>query len=516
MNPSLTTPAPVPARGSARRRRPPAWISWLLIGSALSGLHYALPVLGASDVSQAVVYCLVSAGGGIAIAIGIRLWRPQAASAWWLFAASQAMFTGGDISYYTLTVLGEEADYSLLPNILYLLQYPLLGLALMVFSRRRTAGRDIPAVIDAAIITVSATLLYWMFLIGPMVSAADMLPMERLATVVFPVMDLLVLTVALRLMFGGGSRGCSYYLLLGFLWLVLLADSFYGMQTLISDYIPGSWVDMIWLAGYISLGAAGLHPSMARLGERPHEHRPVDATGYRLALLASATLVAPMVLVVQYFQRGDLNLLVVACASAILFLLVVARMAGLLAAQRRLASTDVVTGLSTRRSLQERMARESSRAGRRGTALGLLLVDVDHFKRVNDTYGHPAGDEVLAETARRIRASCRAQDLPARFGGEEFAVLVPQSTPEGLVRLAERIRAAVAAEPVTVDGSVHVSVTVSVGGAAMPPHARTVEDLVQTADGALYAAKHSGRNRVLIGQVTGGTGAADRRFHPAA
>ncbi|MBG0833014.1 GGDEF domain-containing protein [Planomonospora sp. ID67723] len=515
MNRSPTTATSARVPEPPRSRGLPAWICWLALGTALVGLHYALPLLGASETWQGMVYCLVSGGSAVAMAVGIRSRKPRAASAWWLMTASQVMFTAGDVSYYVVTALGDDADYSPLPNTLYLLQYPLMVLALMVLIRSRTPGRNLPAVIDAAIITVGAALLYWMFLIGPMVTASDMSVMERLATVAFPVMDLLVLTVALRLMFGGGSRGGSYHLLIGFLCLVLLTDTVYGLQTLVGDYVSGTWLDLGWLTGYLLLGATGLHPSMARLGDR-QEQQPVNATGYRLALLASATLMVPVVLIVQFLQHGDFNLLMVASASTALFLLVLARMSGLLAAQRRLAMTDVLTGLHTRRSLQERMAREASRPGRRSTALGLLLVDVDHFKRVNDTYGHPAGDEVLTETARRILAACRTEDLAARFGGEEFAVLVPRATAEGLALLAERIRAAVADEPVTVGGAVRISVTVSVGGAVVPLHAATADELVQVADGALYKAKHSGRNLALIGPVAGGCDPADRRFRPAA
>ncbi|MFC4062133.1 diguanylate cyclase [Planomonospora corallina] len=480
------------------RRRPPLWAGWLLLGAALIGLHYALPALGAPGGWQAAVYCLISGGSAVAVGAGVRVHRPPSALPWWLVAASQVMFTVADASYYVITALRGDTAYPALSNVLYLLQYPILGLALVLFIRRRTPGGDGPAMIDASVVTVGATLLYWVFLIGPTMTTPGISPADRFASVAFPVMDLLVLTVAVRLVFGGGVRNRSYHLLSAVLGLVLLADTGYGLQSLTGEYIPGGWLDLGWLTSYLLLGASALHPSMTRLDERV-EQGPPELGRTRFVLMSGATLMAPAVLVLQYGRQGDLDLLVLAAASATLFLLVLVRMSGLVAAQRRLAMTDALTGLSTRRSLQQRIRHEAARAVRRGTAAGLLVIDVDHFKRVNDTYGHPAGDEVLTETARRIRAACRAEDLVARFGGEEFAVLVPRTTADGLAALAERIRAAVAAGPVTVGGSVAVPVTVSVGGAAVPLHVRTVEELFQAADAALYEAKRAGRDRVVLG-----------------
>ncbi|GIH96405.1 diguanylate cyclase [Planobispora siamensis] len=501
MNRSLTTAGrPAAGRSGVRGRRlPPAWVCCLLAGAGLIALYYAFPFLGASDDVQSGLYCVISGGSAVVIAAGIRWRRPRARLAWWLLAASQVMYTLGDLTYSFMP--GDPGtSYPLLANIFYLLQYPPLALALILLIRRRTPGGDVPAMIDSFVISIGAALLYWMFLIGPVMVTSSLSPSDQFATLAFPVVDLLVLALSLRLVFGGGERSRSYHLLIGFLSLVLVADIGYGMQALFGRYIPGTALDLGWLSGYVLLGSAALHPSMARMGEQVPA-RPAEASRYRLVLLASATLMAPMVLLVRYLQDGNMELLVLAAASASLFLLVMARMSGLIAAQRRLAMTDALTGLSTRRLLEESMRGEISRSGRHGTTLGLLLIDVDHFKRVNDTFGHPAGDAVLAETARRIRAVCRDGDLAARFGGEEFAVLAPHTTQAGLALLAERIRAVVAAAPVAADESTGVPVTASVGGAIMPLHARTADDLIRIADEALYAAKNAGRNRVLIGPL---------------
>lgn len=161
----------------------------------------------------------------------------------------------------------------------------------------------------------------------------------------------------------------------------------------------------------------------------------------------------------------------------------------------RLATHDELTGLLNRRELDRVLNQEAERATRFGQPLGLLMADIDHFKSVNDRYGHPAGDAVLREVGRRLRAELRSVDFPGRFGGEEFAVVVVQADTASSAALAERIRAAVMATPVPI-GEAELSLTISIGVAALPPNGGTGPELLAAADQALYAAKRGGRNRV--------------------
>ncbi len=167
----------------------------------------------------------------------------------------------------------------------------------------------------------------------------------------------------------------------------------------------------------------------------------------------------------------------------------------------RLASTDGLTGLPNQRTFHERLDAEHKRAVRSGTRLGLLMIDIDHFKAFNDVLGHVAGDDCLVAVAEALRRCLhRGADLAARYGGEEFAVILPDTDLEGVAHLAEQIRAAVEAlgyaHPASPAGDV---VTVSVGGAVrQPDQDSTVETLVQQADVLLYRAKAAGRNRVIV------------------
>ena len=166
--------------------------------------------------------------------------------------------------------------------------------------------------------------------------------------------------------------------------------------------------------------------------------------------------------------------------------------------------TDVLTSWHNRRYLQVRMKEELARARRDGSSLVCLMIDIDRFKRVNDTHGHAAGDEVLCELAQRIETQVRASDIAARYGGEEFVVLLPNTDIDSGVLLAERIRRSISSTPIDLryDGS--VSITASVGIASVVPDPKdddfkTLGDsLIARADVAMYAAKAAGRDQLGV------------------
>jgi diguanylate cyclase (GGDEF)-like protein len=164
---------------------------------------------------------------------------------------------------------------------------------------------------------------------------------------------------------------------------------------------------------------------------------------------------------------------------------------------KRNALVDALTGLHNRRWLDEALPRFVKRHARSTEHLGLLMIDVDHFKKFNDTFGHPAGDAVLVAVAGVLRASVRPSDHVARYGGEEFIVLLPETHTEGISLVAERLRAAVAAATVhETSGAPLPSVTISIGGATLgKDDRRGSTELLSAADSALYESKRNGRNR---------------------
>jgi diguanylate cyclase (GGDEF)-like protein len=161
----------------------------------------------------------------------------------------------------------------------------------------------------------------------------------------------------------------------------------------------------------------------------------------------------------------------------------------------QLSQTDPLTGLANRRAFDDAMEAERRRQHRSKETAALLMIDIDHFKNVNDTYGHDAGDHALVELARVLRTTVRTTDLPARFGGEEFVVLLTATQEAGAADMAERIRVAVERLRIRHPAG-DVRLTVSIGVAAIPPEGPGWADAVTRADHAMYRAKERGRNRV--------------------
>ena len=164
---------------------------------------------------------------------------------------------------------------------------------------------------------------------------------------------------------------------------------------------------------------------------------------------------------------------------------------------QRLSSTDGLTGVHNHRHFQERLRDEFRRAQRYDDAMSLILLDLDHFKNVNDRYGHTAGDGVLREVAAALQRGVRETDLVARYGGEEFAVLLPRTHLTGALTVAERVLKELRALRLGTEG--HLRVTASLGVSSFPHRfVLTPEQLLLTADEALYRAKHEGRDRICL------------------
>jgi diguanylate cyclase (GGDEF)-like protein len=161
---------------------------------------------------------------------------------------------------------------------------------------------------------------------------------------------------------------------------------------------------------------------------------------------------------------------------------------------RRLSVTDGLTGLVNYRGFTMTVGKEVERAVRFDRPLALLLLDLDHFKLVNDVWGHPRGDAVLVELATRVKAQVRDVDTLARYGGEEFVVVLPETDRAGAEQAAERICAAVRRRPFGEDGEQPIDVTLSLGVAVFPDHGSSSSVLLRRADEALYAAKRGGRD----------------------
>ena len=490
------------------------WSAYLALGALALGVHTAMET---GSLAQSWFYDVVGASAVVAAVVGIVRNAPDRRLPWILMAAGQALFVSGDILWNWYDMLG-ESPFPSLADVLYLAGYPFLAAGLFLLIRRRIGGGDRGGLLDAAILTTACAILSWTFIIQPQMAGTDLDPLTVGITLAYPVMDLLLIGVAVGLLTTPGARTTSFRLLGLSLLAVVVADHVYAVQVLQSSYVAGGLIDTIYLIGYLTFGASVLHPSMRHLTE-PH---PVAVTWLgpvRMVCLAIAMVTGPILVTMGPDSASGLT--VVAAATALLSLLVLARLAGLVGLlerdvdQRRKleaqlsfqAFHDPLTGLVNRRRFVEQAESALARRAAPG-ALAALFLDLDDFKTVNDSLGHAAGDELLVAVADRMRASLRSTDVAARLGGDEFGVLlfdVPNVSYAKLI--AGRLLASLQ-QPLTIGGQL-VDVGASIGIAIDTEAMRTVDDLLGDADVAMYQAKALGKGRHQLF-----AGAADRSDVP--
>ena len=318
-------------RGATREH---AWFWFLAITGGLAALYlFAPPLAGNGPLINALGLL-----GVLAIVAGIRMHRPRARAAWWLFAAGQFLFFSGDLYTYSYPRLtGADVEFPSIGDGLYLAVYPVLMAGLFVLIRRRNPRRDRSALIDALILTIGVGLLSWVFLIAPNFHIAELSWWEKTISAAYPLGDVLLLAAVIRLAVDSGKRTPSFWLLVGSIVSLLTVDSAYNLALLKGTYNNQLIYDAGWIFYYLLWGVAALHPSMRTL-EEPASDLRTRLTPLRLALLGGACLIAPGVRFVQAIHDPDVLVLIV--GSAVLFLLVVARMAGLVRQEARVVSRE--------------------------------------------------------------------------------------------------------------------------------------------------------------------------------
>ncbi len=481
------------------------WRAYVAAGLVAIVAYWVMP----AGIAQDVIYEVVGLSCVAAIAIGVHRHRPARRAPWLLMFAGQLLWTVGDAIDSWYQAVDHITVYPSLADAFYLGAYPLLALGLLLLIRGRRPRRDVAGLLDSATLTVGLGLLSWVLLARPTFDASSHSLPAAIVGVAYPLADIVLIGMLIRLVTTPGGRTPAFRLLFGAVLLLVGGDTTSVALSLWSSSSTTAW-DVIWLASYIAWGAAALHPSMATLSEPSHDEQPRFTRG-RLGALAVASLVAPGTLALERLTGSTIDVWAVVAGSVVLFLLVVGRMnvaiAQIVAANRdreRLQSSlayqaahDSLTDLPNRARAMESIAAALNRTRRSGELLGLLFVDLDGFKAVNDTFGHAAGDEVLKIVAARLRAEVRGGDLVARLGGDEFVVLLePLDTEADALPIAERLVAA-AARPIPInDRFAHIGA--SVGLAISQDASADAGRLLHEADIAVYRAKRSGRGRVEV------------------
>jgi diguanylate cyclase (GGDEF)-like protein len=369
--------------------------------------------------------------------------------------------------------------------------YPSFAFGMWSLVRTGRRGRDRAAFLDAAILTTGVTVIGWVFFIAPAAESSGGSAVGEAVAAAYPVGDLLLLAIAFRLLTAGTARNPALWAILGSVATVLVVDVVYDL-TVLADAAYPTWIDCGFLSSYLLLGFAALHPSARSLSE-PSPARGKGITVTRVSLLGVALVLSPVTGLVAHLTGFDHAPWAMFAGGSVAALLVVLRLWDLVQDLQRnavqlavLAGRDELTGVGNRRTWDHELLRACDFARTHGAPLTVAVLDMDHFKDFNDTRGHLAGDLVLKETTAAWAAILQHRGVLARFGGEEFTVLLPQLAPAEVHAVLERMRRAV-----THGQSCSI-------GAATWDGAEEPARLMARADQALYHAKRSGRDRIAV------------------
>ena len=468
-----------------------AWRYWLVLGFLLSAGSLAAP--DSMWWFAAVTSGIALLSAAVAAAGVVRLRRP-AAAAWLCIAAAVGVNGCGSLVEACYDQVLHANRWPTPAVWFYLLLYPLLTAGLSLLIRRRSRRHQWSHAIDALIITAGVGLLAWVVPIHAAFGDPSASLLARVANVASPSLDLVVIGTLARMLLRGGWHVPALRLLTAAIGLFLLTDVAWAVVNQMGWAPAGPAAKALTLCpllGYVVAAAAPLHPSAVELAEPELREREMGPA--LLAMLSLACLVAPLVLLVQATRGEVTNGVAIGLSAAGLMLLVIARMADLVRRVQRqsaqleeLAREDPLTELPNRRALADGLSAEMERARREPHSLAVVMIDLDHFKRFNDTYGHPAGDELLRTSSAQWRDLLRSGDLLARLGGEEFVLVLPAVDGATAEALVDRLQAAT---PLAQSFS---------AGVALWDGQELSAELIQRADAAMYRAKAAGRARTVV------------------
>jgi signal transduction histidine kinase len=294
-----------------------------------------------------------------------------------------------------------RAPFPSLADVVYLSFYPLLVPGLLLLVRAQNPGRDRASLIDAVIIATGVGLLSWIFLIVPYVRAPDLTLLQRLVSVAYPIQDVVLLAVGVRLWRAGSQGTAAFQLLTISLLALLIADSVYGLSQLTVGWVPGGALDLGWVLFFLALGAAALHPSMRLLSEPAAAPTP-RLTWQRRILLTAATLMAPAMLVIQTVRHQPLDVGVNAAGTVVLFVLLTARMTGLAGQAARQQERELALAKVLDAAQQERIRLAADLHDGPVQELTALSYGLERVDRRLETQGPDAARALLGEQKEQL------------------------------------------------------------------------------------------------------------------
>jgi diguanylate cyclase (GGDEF)-like protein/PAS domain S-box-containing protein len=313
------------------------WLLYPCFAAIATAAYYATD-------HQSILFNAIGLSSPLLILAGIAVQKPKARAPWYLFALGQSLFILGDVLAYNYAkIFGSPLPFPAISDVASLLGYPCLMAGALGLLHLRAARRDIGALIDSAIVAIGIGTLSWVFLIAPYAHDHTLTGLQKFVSVGYPIMDLMLLTVAVRLAVSRGRRTPTFYLTLVAVAALLATDSLYGWRLLHGGYTPGSGLlEIGWISFYVLFGSAALHPSMRAASQRQTDATASVVTPARLALLGTASLLPPLAQATQALRHQPLDLPVVLAATITLFVLAIVRMAGFVREQQHSTTREHV------------------------------------------------------------------------------------------------------------------------------------------------------------------------------
>lgn len=477
-----------------------AGLAWVVLYAILMRASRSSPE--ASRLVGEVIYLVPIAAATALSVYAARRTRQRVSTAWRLLIVSNSLWLIGESTWAVYSYLAPDgAPVPSFADAAYLLSYAVALPAIVIGLGLGVLGRT-QGLLDALLVAAGAAAIGWQMLISPLVPSTW--SAAALITFLYPVFSVSIVSILVAVLLSGTQHVPRSMIIVGTAFgLAAITDGAYAYLTAVDRYQSSSWVNLGWQIEAVLLCVAAVVAGRRAESDQPRTLEPDLAfLPAVVAVLAVGGLaVADLVLV------GRLSLVTLAVTMLLLLGLLVRQVvatrdrARLTQGLRTAAITDQLTGLYNRRFFKEMIDVEAERAERRRLPLSLVLIDLDHFKDINDTYGHSVGDAVLADVAQRLRREVRGSDLLCRYGGEEFVCLLPGTPAPAAFELAERLRQTLRSTPATVAGvpeSIMLTASLGVATAVGGERGRLDTDaLIDEADQAVYRAKALGRDRVV-------------------